>query len=345
MRTLAGTLVITLSGCLVQNPAYDEPTASGSGGLSGSTGATTTAGPTTTTPTTTASASDGSGSAGESTGEGTTGAVEPTGGVSGSSGEAGSTGEPMMPPKQCLSSSVMPIAAVAIDTGVVPPAMGNPCPWGGAAGCEILNFGITEFYRLVNDEDSGKNAALIRFPWAAVVQEIVDAGRTVEDLIGARLELVTWENIPVPLEPIELDIGLIAGADSDFLIGNKLQAPATDGDSNYNCKRIEGGVCTPWMAPEGPLPSATLLGKLTVDPAMHAAQEQDGSGTEYHMLIKSEVLPAAPIVELAAKGKEPAFTVSLSSERALDEQVFGIKLEEAPWKGPSLYVVLCDQWE
>lgn len=340
MRGLAGTLAVMLSGCLVQNPAYDEGTASasGSGGSTGSTsGASTTALPTSGT-------GDGSGTAGESTGgDVTTDPVvtsEPTGGATGSTGEVGSTGEPA---PVCKAKEELPLAVVPLDTGVVPATMGMPCPWGGAVGCEGLNFGVTQFYRLVNDGMAGRNAALIQFPRDQVMQEILAAGYSIDDLVGVRLEFVVWEQIKMPLDLIELQIDLLNAGDSVWVAGGRDAAPAIGVEPSFACRQTDG--CATWSSMGGPLASATPLGSLYVDPLDHPALDKDQPDeTQYHMQIRSELLPGAPIRDrLAEDGLSPAFAVSLKSLRGLGQQTFGIKLSEAPWDGPTLWVELCQQ--
>lgn len=345
MRRLAvTTLAITLSGCLVRNPEYDEGTASASGS-GGTTGGSTGVTPTTAAPTT--GSSGGSGSAGESTGgEVTTDPVatgEPTGGATGSTGEAGSTGEPPSP--MCKTWEELPLTVVPFDTGVVPPTMGMPCPWGGAASCEGLNFGATHFYRLVNDGMAGRNAALIQFSRDIMVQEILAAGHTIDDLIGARLEFVVWENIQKPLAPIELQIDLLSAGDSVWTAGLGDATPAVGPEASFACRHTEG--CLKWTSADGgPLASATELGLLIVDPNDHPALDKDQPDeTQYHMQIKSQQLPGAPIRERIADGLPPAFAVSLKSVRELGQQTIGIKLWEAPWDGPFLWVELCQEWE
>lgn len=338
MRGIAGMLLVTLSGCLIPNPAYDGATGSTSRGEVGSTGgqATTSGAPTT------SAGGEGSGSAGESTSGATTEPAatgEPTSG--GSTGEAGSTGGP--PPLECAMVTELLLDVVPQDTGVVPPTMGAPCPWGGGDDCAVLNFGRTHFYRLVNDEDAGKNAALIRFPVELVVQDIMDWGYAPEDLVGVRLEMVVWEPIAAPAENIDLEVALIAAEDADWVDGERDGAPALETDSNFDCKRLQGG-CSEWLADGGPLASAETLGLLTVRPEDQPALDKDGSGSEYHMQVKSELLPAHKILGQIQKGLTPGFAVSLLSERDLDEGTIGIKLYEAPWDGPSVYVALCDEW-
>jgi len=63
------------------------------------------------------------------------------------------------------------------------------------------------------------------------------------------------------------------------------------------------------------------------------------------MQIRSELLPGAEIRGRIEDGLPPAFAVSLESVRELGQQTFGIKLWEAPWDGPFLWVELCQQWE
>jgi hypothetical protein len=344
MRRLAvTTLAITLSGCLVRNPEYDEGTASASGS-GGTTGGSTGVTPTTAPPTT--GASDGSGSAGESTGgEVTTDPVatgEPTGGMAGSTGAAGSTGEP--PPPECDMKEEFPLTVAPIDTGVVPATMGMPCPWGGAVGCEGLNFGITEFYRLVNDGVAGKNAALILFPREEVIEEIVAAGHDPANLIGVRLEFVVWEQIQKPLDLIELQIDLLSAGDSNWVPGLGNATPAVGIDPSFLCRQTEN--CAKWTAADGgPLASALPLGSLFVDPVDHPGLDKDQPDeSQYHMQIRSEPLDGAAIRDRIAEGLSPAFAVSLKSVRELGQQVFGIKLYEAPWEGPILWVEMCKEW-
>lgn len=352
MRRLVGVSLVTLAGCLLQNPAYkDDNGISATGTASGSAGATEgppTTGEATGAPTSGEGLVSASGTGGEVTseatvGEVTTDAVTSEAGTSASSGEAtagSSTTGPVQP--VCLNRFELGQYPTTEDTGVVPSTMGSPCPWqGGVQDCATLNFGTTWFYRLVHDANAGRNAALFRFETESLVEDLDEEGLVVEDIVGLRFAVVVWENKAAPDGVITLDIDLVAAEDQGWLVGTKDAGTATDGDSSFACRRRENGQCTPWADAGGPLAVATKLGELSFDAV---EIDEDQSPTEYHARVESESLPAGPLVEQLLGGVEPTLALSLQTMRGLAEPQIGIKLREAEWTDPTLVIEVCSEW-
>jgi hypothetical protein len=331
-----------LGGCLKNNPAWQGESDTGVGGSEsgGSTDVPTTgaAGSTTT------GAPDSTGGATDSQGD-TTAAIEPTtttgesSSGSDDSGSSSSTGAP-----GCRSTEWLPldVAHEAIDdAGVVPAALGDPCVgWVGdaAPSCGALNFGVTEFFRLINT-DAGRSAGLVRFEAAAVAAALAGAGKDLADVVGARVELVVWEPKPLPTEDATLEIRLVGAADGEWSEGSLDAQEAKGGDSSALCRTIADGDCHAWAAGDM-LSGSAPLGLLFVDAAAVAMHEQDPFGDQYHALLRSEPLGPA-LAQAIQQGLAPSLAVVLQTARGLDDGEIGIKLKESPWADPRLILEVC----
>lgn len=341
-RLILGCVVF--GGCLVKgNPAWEESGADGSAGP-GSTGDLSAgAGEAPTT-----SGGEDSGGAMASQGEptaaaGTTTAAsgEATGTDSGSS-----TGQPA---KECLKSERLAVkldAEALEDAGVVPSSMGSPCPgWGGGAepDCGALNFGATGFFRLVNDPEKGKNAALLRFDGEKVAAFVKAAGVDKADLIAAWLELVVYEPLTEPAQDSTLAIGMLLGDDATWDVGMKDAKPATEQESSALCRTIAGGNCVTWSQGDA-VSGSSPVGILLVTKAAVAMTDLDGQDGQYHAQLVSEPL-AKELAWAFAEGLGPSLVVSLGTPRGLAEGVIGIKLKEPKeWPDAALYLEVCIEW-
>lgn len=336
-RILAG---LVFAGCTGLNPAWDG--ASGSAGATSggaSTGAQATGGAPTEAVTTSGGGGGSSGGdastsgavVGSTSADGTTSAASTS--EAGSDGTTGGT-------SKCTGSELVPVDAPVADTGVVPASFGSPCPWGGQ-DCEVLNFGKTEFYRLVNDP-AGVNAALIRFETESLAAAAEKVGVDPDDVVGARLELVVWQALAAPDRDFDLEIHALAMANTIFAQGNKDAEPAKDNDSSWECRTREGGACLTWADGMSALTGSTSLGLLRVTAAMVAAHDKDALSMEYHAQLLSDPLPDATKV---FADRPPVFAVTMQSQRLLGEQVAGIKFKEPMmWADPTLYLEVCTMW-
>lgn len=327
-RLLLGCLLVT--GCLKTNPAWED-----GGGESSTTAVPviTSSDPSSTGPAPTSSGDIGTGTG---TGEGSTSSPVAT------TGEDSSTGAPA---PVCLAFETVPLATGVEDTGVVQKIEAEPCPWStNFKQCPPLNFGATEFYRLINDEeeDDDRNAALLRFPVTALEPLVIDLGHQPHDLLGLRLELVVWEETPAPAEPYTLEIHGLDPLNYGWTEGTKAGLVAVDGDSSEQCMTRASGACVSWANGGRAIDGAVSLGLLAVDAQGVADHDQDMDANQYHAKLLSERLEGA--LEMFGGPEAPSFAVTLQTARALDEQVVGIKLREAPWADPTLYVDLCTQW-
>jgi hypothetical protein len=336
---------VILCSCVKDNPAWDG--SSGAGGSDG--GAATAADDPTTgaTPTTTgadgATTDAGATSLPELTAtatSGETGTGDPT---AGDASTAGTTGESLVP--DCAASSWLRLEiadADLRDAGVVPTTMGTPCPWRPEfMDCADLNFGTTGFFRLVNDVAGGKSAALLRFPEDLVAARIAEAGKTLDDLIAMRVELVVWEQKPQPDGPFTLELGLLHEEDWTWDEGDHDAQPADKDDSRWGCRDIEG-QCEPWALGDA-LAGSSKLGDLVVTPGEAMAHDIDQAGDQYHAQLQSEPLAPA-LIDAYRQGGAPGLTVTIASPRGLDTGDVGIKLRESDWAAPALWAELCDEW-
>jgi len=342
-RLILGSLVF--GGCTAVNPAWDDgaDTRGGSAATSDATGAD----PTSTTPAPTSG--DGSGGAtndttgavvsptsgGDTTGDTT---IDTTGDTTDASTGGDSTTEA---PLKCMAAELVPLDVPLADTGVVPTAMGSPCAWGGGPDCGRVNFGTTEFYRLVNDV-AGTNAALLRFQVDSLTAAAATVGVDPADVVGIRVELVVWEQLAGPTAPYVLAIHGLAADNADFGEGDKNAGLADEGDASDQCKTILGGSCVTWANGGRALDDSEPLGSLYVTPEEVVEHDQDGNAGEYHAQLLSDSLPAAALL---FKDRVPALAVTIETPRPLGEQVVGIKLKESmPWKDPTLYLEVCTDW-
>ncbi len=329
-------LAVCLGGCLVGNPDFGGPvtasagdeagTSSGPG--TGSSGVTPTTGGT--------SASSGTGGAGATT------EAASTGETAGSASTGATSGADAAP--ECIARERVPITAPAWDTGVVPATMGSPCPWGDVGACEDLNFGVTQFYRTVNDPVAGRNAALFAFPTAAILDQVNAAGYDPAHIVAFYLSVVVWEPKPLPDVDVVYRVELLGVEDSGWYEGNQAGAVGVVNDSSFKCKRIDGDGCKPWLDAAGPQANVTPVGTLVVTAAAAGAADEDQDPAQYHSRITSEPLLAAPILEHIQLA-DATFVVSLESQRGLAEGSIGIKLKDAPtWSDPGLAVDVCTRW-
>lgn len=336
-RLLLGCVIVC--GCVKDNPAWDQPSTGADDPTTGQVDPTTGATPTTGAATTLA---------GDGTTVDTTGAADPTTGAidepsTGDASSDGTTEEPLV--QGCVASSWVPLAiadAALRDAGVVPGSMGPPCPWRPEFDdCAALNFGKTGFFRLVNDEARGQSAALLRFPQDEVAARIAEAGKTYDDLIGLRVELVVWEQKPQPSGPFTLELGLMHPEDWTWDEGDHDAQPADKDDSRWDCRDIED-ACEAW-AQGDVLAGSSKLGELAVSPGEAALHDIDQFGDQYHAQLQSESLAPALLVAYR-EGGEPGLTVTISTPRDLDTGDVGIKLRESDWPAPVLWAELCDAW-
>lgn len=341
-------------GCVVKdNPAWEGSGAEGSADATGGAGGTAGVGSSSgsgVVPTT--GAEQESGGATDSQGEPSTGAIVPTTGgtdsgelsSTGADGSSSSGGEPVA---KCMASELVKVDLdmnFLVDAGVVPDSMGSPCQWGDGKepACGPLNFGKTGFFRLVNDPNLGKSAALLRFDPAEVLDFIDESRFAAEDLVGARLELVVWEPLAMPAQDSTLEIGMLVGEEHRWAEGSRDARPATDNESSALCRTREKGDCTPW--PQGDaLTGSTSIGLLLVTADAVAKTPDDGLPDQYHAKLLSEPLGPA-LAQAFVQGEAPSLIVSLSSTRGLAEGEIGIKLKESEWDDPELYLEVCTQW-
>ncbi|MBA3549196.1 MAG: hypothetical protein H0T76_22210 [Nannocystis sp.] len=317
-------------GCIKANPAWDD----------GAAGTSTTAGPPGTSGGTTAAPTTGEAATG-GTGEDATTTVATTGDSGSSSGVGSSTG---VGTGTCLEWDTVPLKLAVEDTGVVQSVDPEPCPWSTKfENCLSLNFGATEFFRLINDKDEGRNAALLRFPVTSLDAAVAAAGRDPLDLLGLRLELVMWEEDSGPEEPYTLEIRGLHAANFGWTEGTKDGLLAVDGDSSDSCMTRQAGACVGWpmgRATDG----ADLLGVLEVDAELAADNDLDEDPGQYHAKLRSERLKGA--LELFGGPVAPSFAVMLKTRRDLDDEVVGVELHEAAdWQGPTLLGDFCVQWD
>lgn len=330
-RSLLGCLVLT--GCLKANPAWEAgsgDTSTSAGPPIGSSGGSTGAAPTTGAATSTAT--------GTGTGDGST---ISTSSQAATTGEGSSTGAPAA---VCVAFETVPLALPVEDTGVVQKVGPEPCPWStDFEKCSPLNFGTTQFYRLINDENDGRNAALLRFPVTSLDDAVIASGHDPGDVLGLRVELVIWEELPAPVEPYTFEIHGLDAQNFGWTEGTKDALVAVDGDSSDECMTRAAGNCLGW--PKGPraLEGAVSLGLLPVDAQRVAANDQDMDPNQYHAKLRSDRLEGA--LEMFGGPIAPSFAVTLKTRRDLDEQVVGVKLREAPWADPTLHIDVCTQWD
>lgn len=338
-RLILGCLA--LGGCTTVNPAWDDGGA-GSGASAASSdeaGASSGSSDSGVAPTTGDASSGATGGAtDESSGAVTATSGETTSGETTSASSEGESTTSALP--KCMASELIPISAPLADTGVVPNALGSPCPWGGGPDCGQLNFGKTEFYRLVND-GAGANAALLRFEVESLKLAAEMSGVDLADLIGIRLELVVWEALPAPVGPYTLAIHALAPDNVEFGEGNKNAMPADDNDASDLCRTRMAGQCVPWANGGGALDDSVLLGELLVTAEQVAENDKDELANEYHAQLLSEPLPGG----LIFIDRVPALAVTIATPRPLAEQDVGIKLKEAmPWLDPTLHLERCTEW-
>ncbi|HEY0137774.1 MAG TPA: hypothetical protein VGB85_27000 [Nannocystis sp.] len=337
--------VVMLGGCLKENPAWEPDGAVTTGGLVSSSSGEALTGPTSEAPTSTTGDPGTTDASGGSTNEPLTSMTE----VVGSTGEH-TTGDPDTtgaPAPVCKASELVALAmpsGAPEDTGVVPSVLGSPCPWsGGQADCGPLNFGTTGFFRLVNDEALGANAALIRFPVKAVADGIFGAGKDLEDLIGARLELVIWEPKAGPAAPVDLEIHMLHPDNTDWREGQRDAQPAQDDDSSALCRAIDKGDCDTWAQGDA-LAGATALGLLHLTPENAVSSDADSDPAQYHARLRSEPLGLALLLAYQ-KGEDPSLAVTLATRRDVGEGEIGIKMRESEWPDPTLYAEFCTDWD
>ncbi len=329
--------------CIKVNPAWDDGAAGTSTtagppgtGSSGTTGAA----PTTGEAATGATGTGTGAGAGTGTGDDATTGVVTTGDIGSSSGEGSGPG---MPTGACLEWDTLPLKLAVEDTGVVQSVDPEPCPWSKEfENCLSLNFGTTEFFRLINDKDEGRNAALLRFPVTSLDAAVAAAGRDPLDLLGLRLELVVWEKDGEPEEPYTLEIHALHAANFGWTEGTKDGSFAVDGDSSDTCMTRQAGDCIAWPMGRA-IDGAALLGLLEVDEDLAADNDQDEDPGQYHAKLRSERLTGA--LELFGGPVAPSFAVMLKTRRDLDDEVVGLKLHEADWPDPTLLGDFCVQWD
>ena len=337
-RLILGCLA--MGGCTTVNPAWDDGAAASgtSAASSDEVGASSGSSDSGVAPT----SGDASGGATDGATSGSTGSVAPTSGgeSTGETTSASSEGDATTAaPIVCKASELVPISVPLADTGVVPMAMGSPCPWGGGQDCGQVNFGVTQFYRLVNDAP-GTNAALLRFEVESPKHAAELTGVDPADLIGIRLELVVWEALPAPVAPYTLAIHALTKANTDFGEGDKDAALADQDDASDLCKTRTGDSCVPWANGGRALDDSVPLGELLVTAEKAAEYDKDGNPGEYHAQLLSEPLPGG----LIFLDRVPALAVTIATPRPLAAQEVGIKLKEAPWLDPTLHLELCTEW-
>ncbi len=283
----------------------------------------------------------GDGSTGSTSSTDFTSSTNSTNPSSVTTGEGSSTGAAA---RVCLASETVKLAIADQDTGVVPNVGPKPCPWSpsNSPECRPLNFGTTEFYRLINDQDDGRNAALLRFPVTSLDQAVMDLGHEPDDLLGLRIEFVVWEGVAAPANAYTLEIHGLDEQNFGWTEGTKNGVPAADGDSSEECMTRAGGKCTGWGKGSRALDGAISLGLLPVDAPLVAANDKDTEPDQYHALVRSERLEGASAL---FGGPVPSFAVTLSTPRDFEAEIVGIKLREAPWEDPTLYADLCTMWD
>lgn len=340
---VAGTML--LCGCLGLNPAWMS-----SGGTTEAEASTTAVVPTTTADATTTAASgapttsgslSGSGSGDESSsGAPTTEALLTS--TAATTGDD-TTGGP--PAKLCTSSETIPVDLAANrieDAGLAPMSL-VPCAWPGT--CETLNFGSTEYFRMVATPELGKTVGLFRFNVGMIDEWLAKSGHDPMDLLGFEFELVIYEPRDLPAADATFQIDAPAQLNADYPEGKGTEDVATDGESSGACKSLEQQSCVAWA--EGAYPSETSVKLGTIEVTAAAVQMHDYDGANngvYHAKLRSSLLPADIIREVTGDGP-PTFLVTLATPRGMAPgEEIGIKFQESPEPDPALHAVLCTEY-
>lgn len=341
---VAGTML--LGGCLGLNPAWMS-----SGGTTEAEASTTAVVPTTTADaTTTATTNDvpttggslsGSGTGDESSsGAHTTGALVTS--TTATTGDE-TTGGP--PAKVCTGSETLPVELAANrieDAGLAPMSL-VPCAWPGT--CETLNFGSTEYFRMVATPELGRTVGLFRFNVGALDEWVANTGHEPEDLLGFEFELVIYEPRDLPAADATFQIDAPAQLNADFPEGKGTEDVAGDGESSGACKTREQQSCVAWAEGLYPAETSVKLGTIEVTAAAVQMHDYDGANNGvYHAKLRSSLLPAKTIREVTGDGP-PTFLVTLATPRGMaPEEEIGIKFQESPEPDPALHAVLCTEY-
>lgn len=339
-----GVIGALAGGCLGQNPAWN-PSAEGGESGEASTSVVDPSTPTSTAAPTTTTAAPTTGGSLEGTGadEGSSGAASTSGAPGTTTGEAGSSEGP--PVLQCMASEVVPVALAPDkieDAGLAPDSF-VPCAWAGM--CQNLNFGRTEYFRMVSTAMLGKTAGLFRFNVGSLEDWLESVGRDPADLLGFEFELVVYEPRDLPATDALFNVEAIAQVDTDYPEGVGTEDMAVDGDSSGACKTLVQGACVQWSQGKYPGDAGTLLGTITVNAETVAAHDYDGMGNGvYHALLRSTLLPI-DLIRAVSGGGPPTFMVTLATPRGMEPgEEIGIKFEESPEKDPALHARFCTEW-
>jgi len=280
MRRLVGISLVTLTGCLLQNPAYGDHDGA-TGGASASTGAST-GGPAT--GATTSTSSDGSvgsdsasgtaaptsGSPGSTTGEVTAGT-----GSTGQADTGSSTGAPA--PVTCPGQEIkFTLTAPARDTFVVTTPDAT-CQWKNSDGavlnqsypCAKQNYGgYGARYTVIGQQGGGHAEYLVAF---GLFDALEDMGidQTSVAVASAKLRIVAWWS--ADRGPVSFRVGAIADSDA-WVEGTKEPDLAGDGDSSWEYRWIEDqNAMHTWTDPAGPAAGSAQVATVEV-PALTAAE-------------------------------------------------------------------------
>ncbi len=286
MRRLVGISLVTLTGCLLQNPAYGDHDGA-TGGTS--TGGTSTGGPGSTTRPTGSDGSDGSdgasGTAAPTSGPAATTTGEVTAGT-GSTGQAdsGSSTGDQPPPVSCPGQEI--VATITKDGGFpardmfVVTTPDPSCQWMNsdhqvlnvAYPCAKQNYGGSGArYTVIGRLNGGHAEYLVAFGIAdALGKQGIDPATVA--VASARLRIVAWWDMD--RGPLSFRVGAIA-ADDAWVEGNGNPDLAKDGESSWEYRWIENqNAMHAWSDPMGPAAGSAQVATVEV-PALTAAEFAD----------------------------------------------------------------------
>lgn len=262
MRLIAGILLAPLSGCLVQNPAYDEAETAGAGASSTGPGPTTTSG-------------GGPVTTGAPEGATATGYMSSTTGTTGQ--DETSTG-PGDQPITCpgLEETLGPLTPVR-DAFFITSAAPN-CPWtdsdlavmNAALPCQQQNYGQT-VYATVGATADGRSEYVVEFD---VHDELQDYPEMV--IASAKLEVVPWWS--GDRDGIVFDVGVVAPEDV-WVEGSKNADAAGDGDSSWEFRWIENANAKhTWSSGQGPAAGSAAATTIEVGHLVAGSHDYRASG-------------------------------------------------------------------
>ena len=338
-----GSIVALAGGCVLDNPKYS---ADGDASASASTSDAATSASTSHSSSSTSSTSSASGvSAGETTSgasEGTS--TSTTTGTSDATTEAASTSggwEGPCPPGE--EPRLDPLASALADTMVVKPGLGGVCA--SLPECSALNYGSAGYVEMYNDELEGQTLFLVRFDLSSYPERLLEAGvDDPADVIAYRLRLVFWQNTGAPDAGWTFAAATVPAVNAGWRAGGKSGGVAGDGESSYDCRNREQGICELWDGDDGPLGGAAEVATFVLTPeAVATGEEEDPDiADQYHAHVMSSAIPAAMLAGWISQPLNPGFVVYLADTKAPNGQLnLGLKPMEPSWSDPTLFVEHC----